>query len=226
MEGSETGSREGSDVACTEGMCNHDETAEYSCSHRCLEDKEEDGADSCVECWANCEEHAKGKNKKKKRKSRAFLNANEHHGPQTDVCPSDSSRRGDPNVSPSSENAHVPSASSTHSCQSTQTPCAKLCCGPYYNAGLQLPWAKQQLTNGMNHQTPYTCPQGPCTTKSLMELLDEAEMSSDEENCLTQDEIQSFVEENKSFYSTRDQYRQHLKDRFTKYCHSSVCSVK
>lgn len=26
MEGSETGSREGSDVACTEGMCNHDET--------------------------------------------------------------------------------------------------------------------------------------------------------------------------------------------------------
>ncbi|XP_038670064.1 gametogenetin-binding protein 2 isoform X6 [Scyliorhinus canicula] len=27
MEGSETGSREGSDVACTEGICNHDETA-------------------------------------------------------------------------------------------------------------------------------------------------------------------------------------------------------
>lgn len=26
MEGSETGSREGSDVACTEGICNHDET--------------------------------------------------------------------------------------------------------------------------------------------------------------------------------------------------------
>jgi hypothetical protein len=25
MEGSETGSREGSDVACTEGICNHDE---------------------------------------------------------------------------------------------------------------------------------------------------------------------------------------------------------
>lgn len=52
---------------------------------------------------------------------------------------------------------------------------------------------------------------------------DEAEISPDEENCLTQDEIQSFVEENKSFYSTRDQYRQHLKDRFNKYCHSSVC---
>lgn len=25
MEGSESGSREGSDVACTEGICNHDE---------------------------------------------------------------------------------------------------------------------------------------------------------------------------------------------------------
>lgn len=49
--------------------------AEYSCSHHCLE---EDGVDSCVECWANCEEHAKGKNKKKKRKSRGVLNANEH----------------------------------------------------------------------------------------------------------------------------------------------------
>lgn len=34
--------------------------------------------DSCVECWANCEEQAKGKNKKKKRKSRVVINANEH----------------------------------------------------------------------------------------------------------------------------------------------------
>lgn len=25
MEGSETGSREGSDIACSEGICNHDE---------------------------------------------------------------------------------------------------------------------------------------------------------------------------------------------------------
>ncbi|MCJ8748563.1 hypothetical protein PDJAM_G00166140 [Pangasius djambal] len=224
MEGSETSSREGSDVACTEGMCNHDETAEYSCSHHCLEDKEEDGVDSCVECWANCEEHAKGKNKKKKRKSRGLLNANEHHGSQADVCPSDSSRRGDPSGLPGSENTHDPSAPSTHNCQSEQTTCPKLCCGSFFSAGLQLPWAKRQLTSGLNHQTPDTCTQGHCTTKSLMELLqDEAEVSSDEDNCLTQDEIQSFVEENKSFYSTRDQYRQHLKDRFTKYCHSSVC---
>lgn len=52
--------------------------AEYSCIHHCLEDKEEDGVDSCVECWANCEEHDPGKNKKKKRKNRGLLNANEH----------------------------------------------------------------------------------------------------------------------------------------------------
>ncbi|KAK1146258.1 gametogenetin-binding protein 2-like isoform X1 [Acipenser oxyrinchus oxyrinchus] len=56
---------------------------------------------------------------------------------------------------------------------------------------------------------------------SLMELLDESEGTSDEENCLTQDEIQSFVANNQSFYNNRDQYRLHLKERFTKYCHSN-----
>ena len=60
---------------------------------------------------------------------------------------------------------------------------------------------------------------------------DESEVTSDEENCLTQDEIQSFVENNKSFMSNRNRYRQHLKDRFTKYCRSneqskSVCSAE
>lgn len=68
--------------------------AEYSCSHHCLEDKEEDGVDSCVECWANCEEHAKGKNKKKKRKSRGLLSANEHVsyiGDTTSLCTSHTS---------------------------------------------------------------------------------------------------------------------------------------
>uniref|UniRef100_A0A671LA26 Gametogenetin-binding protein 2 n=1 Tax=Sinocyclocheilus anshuiensis TaxID=1608454 RepID=A0A671LA26_9TELE len=78
MEGSETGSREGSDVACTEGMCNHDETGEYSCSHRCSEEKEEDAVDSCVECWANSEDNTKGKNKKKKRKNKPSLCRSEH----------------------------------------------------------------------------------------------------------------------------------------------------
>ena len=31
MEGSETSSREGSDVACTEGICNHDEAGQSCC---------------------------------------------------------------------------------------------------------------------------------------------------------------------------------------------------
>lgn len=42
---------------------------DYS-SHQCLEEKEEDCVDSCVECWANSEESLKGKNKRKKRKSK------------------------------------------------------------------------------------------------------------------------------------------------------------
>nr|XP_006138693.1 gametogenetin-binding protein 2 isoform X5 [Pelodiscus sinensis] len=124
MEGSETGSREGSDVACTEGICNHDENGDESCVHRC-DDKEEDG-DSCVECWANSEEtNIKGKNKKKKKKSKTLKCENEH---------------------------------------------------------------------------------------------DESECTSDEEIFISQDEIQSFMANNKSFYSNREQYRQHLKEKFNKYC--------
>ncbi|XP_051040215.1 gametogenetin-binding protein 2 isoform X6 [Phodopus roborovskii] len=123
MEGSETGSREGSDVACTEGICNHDEHGEDSCVHHC-EDKEDDG-DSCVECWANSEENnTKGKNKKKKKKSK-LLKCDEH---------------------------------------------------------------------------------------------DESECTSDEEIFISQDEIQSFMANNQSFYSNREQYRQHLKEKFNKYC--------
>lgn len=93
------------------------------------------------------------------------------HGSTADVCPSDSSRRGDPSGSSGSENPHDPSALSTHNCQSEQTTCAKLCCGSFFSAGLQLPWAKRQLTSDPNHQTPEPCTQGHCTTKSLMELL-------------------------------------------------------
>uniref|UniRef100_A0A671QPP6 Gametogenetin-binding protein 2 n=1 Tax=Sinocyclocheilus anshuiensis TaxID=1608454 RepID=A0A671QPP6_9TELE len=163
MEGSETGSREGSDVACTEGMCNHDETGEYSCSHRCSEEKEEDAVDSCVECWANSEDNTKGKNKKKKRKNKASLCRSEH------------------------VSSHLFWTNFSHHVSSSR----------HFHSQPVL---------------PDTC------AKSLMELLNESEVTSDEENCLTQDEIQLFVENNKSFYRTRDKYRQHLKDRFTKYC--------
>ncbi|MGH0167775.1 UNVERIFIED_CONTAM: hypothetical protein FKN15_053667 [Acipenser sinensis] len=164
MEGSETGSREGSDVACTEGICNHDE-ADDSCVHRCVEDKEEDGVDSCVECWANSEENTKGKNKKKKKKNKGSACGNDH-----------------------------------------------------------LPWAERR--KALSHfrvltEASSSCPRLDRGSKSLMELLDESEGTSDEENCLTQDEIQSFVANNQSFYNNRDQYRLHLKERFTKYCHSN-----
>uniref|UniRef100_A0A9J8A4G3 Gametogenetin-binding protein 2 n=1 Tax=Cyprinus carpio carpio TaxID=630221 RepID=A0A9J8A4G3_CYPCA len=169
MEGSETGSREGSDVACSEGMCNHDETGEYSCSHRCSEEKEEDAVDSCVECWANSEDNTKGKNKKKKRKNKASLCRSEH------------------------VSSHLFWTNFSHHVSSSR----------HFHSQPVL---------------PDTCAQENSCAKSLMELLNESEVTSDEENCLTQDEIQSFVENNKSFYRTRDQYRQHLKDRFTKYC--------
>ncbi|XP_062844304.1 gametogenetin-binding protein 2 isoform X2 [Trichomycterus rosablanca] len=221
MEGSETSSREGSDVACSEGMCNHDQTGECSCSHQCSEDKEEDGIDSCVECWANSEEHIKGKNnnKKKKRKSKGLPSDKDHHGLKTHTCLSDSGCRG----FSGSGNSGVSSCTSTQHCKDTS--CTKRCCDSSVCVGVH-----QQQSGLLLPSPPATCAQGDCPTKTLIELLslnvdkqDEAEASSDEDNCLTQDEIQSFVEENKSFYSTRDQYRQHLKDRFTKYCHSSVC---
>lgn len=54
--------------------------------------------------------------------------------------------------------------------------------------------------------------------KSLFSLQDESECTSDEELFISQDEIQSFMANNKSFYSNREQYRQHLKEKFNKYC--------
>lgn len=53
---------------------------------------------------------------------------------------------------------------------------------------------------------------------------EDSEVTSDEENCLTQDEIQAFVENNTSFYNNRDLYRKHLKEKFTNYCRSTVQS--
>lgn len=174
MEGSETGSREGSDVACSEGICNHDETGDYSC----LEEKEEDCVDSCVECWANSEDSLKGKNKRKKRKSKVAGFGIEQ-ATKPEGCMGD--RRGTPGTGTGAGHSVT---SSSHTCRAKD-----------------------------------------CGTRSLMELLeDESEVTSDEENCLTQDEIQSFVESNKSFMSNRNKYRQHLKDRFTKYCRS--CQLK
>lgn len=49
----------------------------------------------------------------------------------------------------------------------------------------------------------------------------DANLSSDEENYLTAEEIRAFVESNKSFYSQRERYRQHLRDSFTDYCRAT-----
>lgn len=55
----------------------------------------------------------------------------------------------------------------------------------------------------------------------VLPLQEDSEVTSDEENCLTQDEIQAFLERNQSFYNNRDQYRQLLKEKFTNYCRSA-----
>ncbi|XP_029924712.1 gametogenetin-binding protein 2 isoform X1 [Myripristis murdjan] len=197
MEGSETSSREGSDVSCTEGICNHDEAVEYSSGHHCAEDKEEDGMDSCVECWVNNEENTKCKNKKK-RKGRGLCS---DQGQKSECCMTDGNTRG-----------HSPTSSQT--CR-TKKIFSSLCGNTFASIALRLPWAVHQ--KNLSHHL------GPSEAKmtSLTELLDESEVTSDDENCLTQDEIQAFVESNKSFYNNRDQYRQHLKDRFTNYCRAT-----
>ncbi|XP_065428883.1 gametogenetin-binding protein 2 isoform X7 [Chrysemys picta bellii] len=204
MEGSETGSREGSDVACTEGICNHDENGDESCVHRC-EDKEEDG-DSCVECWANSEEdNTKGKNKKKKKKSKTL---NEHIQKLGSCIADPSNRETSGNIV--CTEFHLDKTKDTH---------AESCCNSEKN-GQQLPWFDHRKNVSQFAESTETSlvPDSGKGAKSLVELLDESECTSDEEIFISQDEIQSFMANNKSFYSNREQYRQHLKEKFNKYC--------
>uniref|UniRef100_A0A6Q2YT00 Gametogenetin-binding protein 2 n=1 Tax=Esox lucius TaxID=8010 RepID=A0A6Q2YT00_ESOLU len=161
MEGSEPGSREGSDVACTEGICNHDEAGDHLCvHHHCAE---EDGLDSCVECWANSEDNTKARKNKKKRKNKSLLCFD----------------------------------------QWIFEVCIRACFLGQYRLDLGSKRVGVSTILSSFH---------------LTKKSDDSEVTSDEENCLTQDEIRSFVESNKSFYNNRDQYRQHLKDKFTKFC--------
>ncbi|XP_028938046.1 gametogenetin-binding protein 2 isoform X2 [Ornithorhynchus anatinus] len=205
MEGSETGSPEGSDVACTEGICNHDEHGDDPCVHRC-DDKEEDG-DSCVECWANSEESTKGKNKKKKKKSK-ILKCDEHIQKLGSRISTPSNRES------SGSNVHT-----VFHRDKTKDLHAESCCGSDKN-GQQLPWFEHRK-NGPQFPEPAetsVIPDSGKGAKSLVELLDESECTSDEEIFISQDEIQSFMANNQSFYSNREQYRQHLKEKFNKYC--------
>ncbi|XP_005986888.1 gametogenetin-binding protein 2 isoform X1 [Latimeria chalumnae] len=208
MEGSEPGSREGSDVACTEGICNHDETGDDSCVHHCLEDKEEDG-DSCLECWANSEEsNLKGKNKKKKKKNKILKC--ENHSQTLGSCITDPDRRETSGSAVHGEFHH----------EKTKEQKVESCCNLLENSGQPSPWSENRK-NVPQFPEPSLIADWGRGAKSLMELLDESECTSDEETCITQDEIQTFMANNQSFYSNREQYRQHLKERFNKYCRSN-----
>ncbi|XP_073472221.1 gametogenetin-binding protein 2 [Aquarana catesbeiana] len=204
MEGSEPGSREGSDVACTEGICNHDEAGEDSCVN-CDKEEEEDG-DSCVECWANsAEDSLKGKNKKKKKKCKPFKCEKENHA----ACASET-------------------ASNIHNDQSKDGK-ADSCCSSTKINGQSCIDHRSELLKCTGLGQPSQNLEGGRETKTLKELLDESECTSEEEDGLSQDEIQAFMANNQSFYSNREQFRQYLKEKFTKYCllhdhQNPVCS--
>uniref|UniRef100_A0A8C8HX86 Gametogenetin-binding protein 2 n=1 Tax=Oncorhynchus tshawytscha TaxID=74940 RepID=A0A8C8HX86_ONCTS len=112
MEGSETGSREGSDVACTDGICNHEEAgwSIFCCVY------EEYGVYSCVECWVNSEENTKGKKNNKKRKNNGSL-CNDQGG-KAEGCVMEGYRRGK-------------NTSTTSPVCRTKETCAKLCCDTF-----------------------------------------------------------------------------------------------
>uniref|UniRef100_A0A3Q3WDQ8 Gametogenetin-binding protein 2 n=1 Tax=Mola mola TaxID=94237 RepID=A0A3Q3WDQ8_MOLML len=174
MEGSETGSREGSEIACSEGTCNHDE-ADDSNAHHCAEDKEEDGMDSCLDCWPHSEESTQCKSKKKKKKTKGLCNHQVR--------------------------GYTPGPLTGGSLPCLSSPKSK----SIFNF-LDIPDSYNSLSSFLSH--------------TFLEP-DDSEVTSDEENCLTQDEIQAFLERNQSFYNNRHQYRQLLKEKFTNYCRAT-----
>ncbi|XP_061819283.1 gametogenetin-binding protein 2 isoform X1 [Nerophis lumbriciformis] len=178
---SENGSREGSDIACSEGLCNHDEIGES------IEDKEEEGTDSCVDFWPHIEEKQPCKSKKKKRKG---------HNHE---------------VSSSSGGSMSHSAPPSHICQ-TKDLNSSLCCDKTEDGfALKLQSKIHQRNLSLDSKLPEP-------NMSLMDLLDDSEVMSDEEDGLTQDEIQTFLERHQLFCSNRHKYRQLLKEKFTNYC--------
>lgn len=168
---SEIGSREGSDVACSDGICNHDEA---------------DGAD-CLDFWQNKEEQC-SKNKK---------------GMGANLCNKEGRKD---EVFVTNRKAAGHSRKLLHPCPTKET---SRCGNIFANRALNRPHEKNR-----GFITPREKP-------SLVELLDDAETISDEENGLTQDEIQSFFRKNPTFYNDRPVFRQNLKDRFSDYCRSA-----
>ncbi|MED6295538.1 hypothetical protein CHARACLAT_032866, partial [Characodon lateralis] len=162
--------------------------------HDCAEDKEEDGTDSCVDCWSHSEENNQCKSKKKKKKGKSFCG---DQGPKTEGCLSEGNTTGY-------------NLTSANTCR-TKELFSSLCGDKFANIALRLPWTV--------HQNNLSLHMGPTKANlSLVELLDDSEATSDEESGLTQDEIQAFLEQNQSFYSNRHKYRQVLKEKFTNYC--------
>ncbi|XP_067866427.1 gametogenetin-binding protein 2 isoform X3 [Heterodontus francisci] len=182
-----------------------------TCVHHCVEDKEEDGVDSCVECWANAaEENTKGKKKKKKGKGVK--------------CDYGSENTQDCNMDLSSQ---VNLANTFHN--EFHHDKTKDSCNSQEKGGQQPAWVAQILSEkhfSQSSQIPPPClPDWGRGTKTLKELLEESECTSEEEIFITQDEIQAFMTNNQSFYINREQYRQHLKEKFNKYCRSNDYSV-
>ncbi|XP_057677913.1 gametogenetin-binding protein 2 [Corythoichthys intestinalis] len=182
----ESSSREGSDVACSEGLCNHDVAVK---SNECgFAEEKEEATDSCSEFWTHTEETPQCKSRKKKRKGSALHNNNNNQG-----------RRDESHSLPP-----------PHVCQTKDLKLDRF--------AQQLPWAGHGKNHCLNSKQLEA-------NMSLLDLMDDSEVISDEENGLTQDEIQAFVERNGLFYSNRHKYRQLLKDKFTNYCCASHSKI-
>lgn len=169
---SEIGSREGSDVACSDGICNHDET---------------EGVD-CLDSWQHKEEPCSEDDK----------------GIGANLCNKEVQKN---EVCLTNENAAGYSRKLLHTCPTKKT---IICDNTFAKRALHRP-------NEKNHGS-----KPPRGKISLVELLEDVDITSDEENGLTQDEIQSFFSKNPTFYNDRPVFRQNLKDRFSDYCQAAA----
>ncbi|XP_072302724.1 gametogenetin-binding protein 2 [Eucyclogobius newberryi] len=160
---SEMGSREGSDVACSDGICNHDEAGHL---HSCTED----GVDG-LDTWPQKEEKCISKK-----------------GTCTDLCNNER------------HNEEVGESQQLNSCPTVKP----LCCF----ANRTLPWIAHKQNHGF--------------IISLLETQENSEVISDEDNCLTEDEIQSFFEKYPTFYIDRPLIRKRIKERFSDYCRAAT----
>ena len=143
-------------------------------AHHCAKEKEEDGIDSCVDCWPHSVENPQCKSKKKKRKGKGLCNdqVREHTGEDTfcmlniyrceltQVCSFPQGQKGDGSLS---EEITGHSQPTSHTCR-TKEIFSSLCGGPFASLALQLPWAIHH--NNLRHDARH-----PEANTSLVELL-------------------------------------------------------